>query len=135
MARFDSEGIEQIDAALAKLGRPAARRIVMAAANASIGVLQNASERHVVSGAMQKSISTGIYRETLDGGSVEVYPQGTDGRGVRNYLKARLIEEGRHGQKSDKFFTGPAVVSKLNSVTEKAMQDEADRILAEAGGN
>lgn len=138
MAVVEFSGIDEIDATFRKLERFETRRVVMAGADAAIEVLKGATEspkRHIVSGAMKDSISPGQYKETVGGGSIEVYPQGTDSRGVLNMMKAKLIERGQGRKpKPDKFLTGPATKSKLEAAVDKAFRTEVDKIFREAGG-
>lgn len=135
MARVEFSGLDQIDGTFAKLERMDVKKIVMAGADAAIGVLETVSETHVVTGAMKRSIEPGVYRETLGGGSIEVYPQGLDSRGVRNYLKAKKINEGyRKDKKGKGFMTGSATKAKLQTAEDAAMSAEANKLFKEAGG-
>lgn len=53
---------------------------------------------HVESGDMLRSVGTSPYPY-----SREIYPQGTDRKGVRNAEKAFVINYGKNGKKGDRF--------------------------------
>ena len=81
-------------------------------------------------GEMLRSIGRNEYREFLGGGSVDVYPQEKDSRGVRNATKAYVLNYGRgRGLKGDKFITGDE--SQAEQLVQEAMQAESDRLIAE----
>lgn len=133
--------LERLDSSMRREG---IRRIVEAGAQVAIEDMREAIENHHVrSGSMRDSTGMAEYHETLDGGSVSVYPQGTDGRGVRNALKAFVINYGlgakpntrrshyKVGNKTgDKFITGQ--FSKTKPKVQDAMAAEARRVFEEA---
>ena len=97
------------------------------------------ARKHTRNRDMLESIGENEYREFLGGGSVEVYPQGDDRKGVRNATKAYVINYGK-GQRpttkrkkpnktGDKFVTGDE--SKAEAVVYEAMKAESDRLIAE----
>ena len=144
MATLRVSGIELIDQQFNKMGRPMIRQIVEAGAKAAEKVMagETKAKRHVRTGQMLKSIGTNEYREFLGGGSVDVYPQGDDSRGVRNATKAYVINYGKGRRPStkrggrnltgDKFITGNE--DKTETAVQEAMQAESDRLIAEMNG-
>lgn len=140
MARVSVNGFELVEDQLSRMGRPMIRRIVEAGAHAAeTRMAENTkARRHVRTGDMLESIGENEYRETLGGGSVDVYPQGDDRKGVRNATKAYVINYGR-GRKitkrktanrtGDKFITGDE--AKTEQAVVGAMQAESDRLIAE----
>ena len=85
---------------------------------------------------MVESVKPGAYHETLEGGWMEVYPQGEDPRGVSNAKKAFVINYGYGGRKTkktgDKFLTGQK--KRLEVAAAEAMQKENEEILKEING-
>ena len=140
MATVKVNGFEMIERQLNRMGRPMIRQIVEAGAKAAEQLMAENTEkaRHVRTGDMLGSIGENEYREFLGGGSVEVYPQGDDRKGVRNATKAYVINYGK-GRKitkrkkpnktGDKFITGNE--SKAEEIVVQAMQAESDRLIAE----
>ena len=114
------------------------RRIVEAGAKAAAEEMQRAirDARHVRTGSMRDNVRAAEYKETLGGGQMSVYPQGTDGRGVSNTLKAYVINYGRGRRKpgsrmGDKFLTGREQEARTEAAVAAAMQAEADAIAGE----
>ena len=131
--KLDVGDIEGLEAQLDRLGgREGARRIVDAGCMAAIEQLKRktAAKGHIVTGSMQESFAKGIYHETIDRCWQDVYPQGTDPRGVDNAKKAFIINYGRGNKRTkktgDKFITG-ADKTMEDAVCE-AMRAEAERI-------
>ena len=111
------------------------RRIVMAGADtAEKRVRQNTQQRrHVRTGDMLAAIGSSPYKEALGGGETDVYPLGTDRKGVRNATKAYVINYGRGrkrngGKMGDHFITGD---KQAEAAVLQAMQAESDRIADE----
>lgn len=136
MARMRVDGIELQEQRLNRLGRPMIRKIVEAGAGAADRVMrESTTERHHIRNSdMLDSIGMNEYREFMNGGSVDVYLQGDDRKGVRNATKAYVINYGRGGTKKrgkmgDKFITGNE--SKTEQAVLEAMQAESDRLIAE----
>lgn len=145
MATMKVSGFEHQEARLNQLGAPMIKKIVMAGANAAMQEMIEVTleKRHVRNGDMLKSIGTNEYREFLHGGSVDVYPQGDDGQGVRNATKAYVTNYGKgqrpytrrpkkHPRKNltgDKFITGHEKTTE--AAVAKAMQAESDRLMEE----
>ena len=139
MATVRVNGFEMIEVQLNKMGRPMIRQIVEAGAKAAAKrMADNTKKRgHVRTGEMLESIGENEYREFLGGGSVDVYPQGDDSRGVRNATKAYVINYGRggtrkRGKMGDRFITGDE--SGAEEAVTQAMQAESDRLIAEISG-
>ena len=138
MAKMEYSGFEIVDKQLAKLDRGTVRRLVEAGANALIeGTKETiASHHHIATGQMMANVKPGAYHETLDGGWMEVYPQGHDSRGVSNAKKAFVINYGYGGRRTaktgDKFITGQK--KRLEQSAMEAMAKENERILQEIGG-
>lgn len=140
MGRVTVNGFELVEGQLSRMGRPMIRKIVEAGAGAAEKrMAENTKARqHVRTGDMLESIGENEYREFMGGGSVDVYPQDADRRGVRNATKAYVINYGR-GRKitkrgkanrtGDKFITGDE--AKTEQAVVEAMQAESDRLIAE----
>ena len=140
MATLRVNGFELIDQQFNRMGRPMIRRIVEAGAKAAEKRMAENTEKrkHVRTGDMVESIGENEYREFLGGGSVDVYPQGDDRKGVRNATKAYVINYGkgrritkrkRANRTGDKFITGDE--SQAEKLVQEAMQAESDRLIAE----
>ena len=127
------------------LRRDAVKRIVMAGAAACVEAEKNAIDtyRHVDTGSMREGVQAGNYREEMGGGSVYVYPQGNDSRGVSNARKAFVIDNGlggrpntkrsrgKIGNKTGDHFLTRKTKKQAEEVTVRAMEAEYDRIIAE----
>ncbi len=140
MATLRVNGFELIDQQFNRMGRPMIRKIVEAGAKAAEKRMAENTEKqkHVRTGDMLKSIGENEYREFLGGGSVDVYPQGEDRKGVRNATKAYVINYGKGrritkrkqaNRTGDKFITGDE--SQAEKLVTEAMQAESDRLIAE----
>ena len=140
MATLRVNGFKLIDQQFNRMGRPMIRRIVEAGAKAAEKRMAENTEKrkHVRTGDMVESIGENEYREFLGGGSVDVYPQGDDRKGVRNATKAYVINYGkgrritkrkRANRTGDKFITGDE--SQAEKLVQEAMQAESDRLIAE----
>ena len=94
MAKLSVNGIDGVEEQLARIGdRASARRIVEAGAKACAAELEKRTDeyRHVVTGSMMSSFAPGKYHEDIDVCWQDVYPQGTDSRGISNTEKAFII--------------------------------------------
>ena len=135
MAKFTYDGGEGFDGGLDKLGRESIKTIVMAGADAVTKDMQKVigEYHHVKTGSMKANVRPGIYHEDLNGGWVEVYPQGEDSRGVSNAKKAFVIDRGYGGRRTAK--TGDKFIKKnekqFKSDVARAMQDASDRLVAD----
>ena len=144
MAQMTYSGFELLDNQLAKLDRGTVRRLVEAGAASLVeGVKESIRTHNHISeggGDMLESVGPGQYHETLDGGWMDVYPQGTDRHGVRNATKAYVTNYGRGKKKAtwkkmgDKFITGSGQRRKFESAIEAAMKKENEKIIEEANG-
>ena len=144
MATLRVSGFELMDQQFNKMGRPMIKKIVEAGAMAAKQeMIDDTMEKgHVRTGDMLKSIGTNEYREFLGGGSVDVYPQENDRKGVRNATKAYVInygkgrrpstKQGGRNRTGDKFITGNE--AKTEQLVREAMQEESDRLIDELNG-
>lgn len=137
MARMtiDPGGLDQVEASFDVNTRAAIRSIVEAGAKAAAEEMQRAirDAHHVRTGSMLENTRPAEYKETLGGGQMSVYPQGPDGRGVSNTIKAFVINYGRGKRKrgsrmGDKFLTSREQEARTEAAVAAAMQAEADRI-------
>lgn len=138
MAKQSFTGFEIVERQMAKLSRGTVKRLVEAGAKALVESTRESvkTHYHIVTGSMEQSVKPGQYHETLDGGWMEVYPQGEDSRGVSNAKKAFVINYGYGGKKTaktgDKFITGNK--RKRQSAVAAAMEKENQKIINEANG-
>lgn len=136
MAKFMVEA-DSLGEQLEGLDRDMIRRVVMAGAEAVKKEMQAviSEYHHVRTGSMMQGVGPGKYKENLGSGSVEVYPQGDDGRGVSNALKAFVINSRKTKKKparsGDKFLTKASSKKRFEAVAVEAMKAESERILAE----
>ena len=82
-------------------------------------------KHHVVSGSMKGSVATGKVNEDVDNSYIDVYPQGTDPRGVSNEMKATIINYGYYNRD-----TGWRIKKKDYFLNDKFRKKCAPRILA-----
>ena len=135
MAKFEYSGTEGIEAQLQAMDRDMIKGIVMAGAEACVKEMQEmiGQYRHVKTGSMQKSVAPAKYHEDYGSGWVDVYPQGSDSRGVSNAMKAFVINYGYGGRRTkktgDKYITGNK--KRMEQGVFTAMQAESDRRIAE----
>ena len=141
MAKFEYTGGEDFEQKLAEMDRTMIRSIVMSGADACVKEMQNliGAYHHVRTGEMQKAVAPAKYHEDLGTGWVEVYPQGTDSRGVDNAMKAFVINHGigkrpnrsRPRKKADRNRTGDKFITSNKDRMQRgvftAMQAESDR--------
>ena len=145
MAKFEFSGTEDLEAKLAGMERGMIKGIVMAGADACAKEMQDeiGRYRHIGrTGSMQKNVRPAEYHETMNGGWVNVYPQGNDPRGVSNAMKAYVINYGigknptiRSGKRKEKNKTGDKFITgnqkRMEQGVYAAMQAESDRRIAE----
>ena len=147
MARIEfQDNLEEQIGQLDGLRRGAVKRIVMAGADACAEAEKQAIEEyhHVGStGSMRENVRPGAYHESMGSGSVNVYPQGEDSKGVGNALKAFVIDRGI-GQRpntkrsrgrtpnrtGDRFLTRKTA-KRAEDVTVRAMEEAFDQIIQE----
>jgi hypothetical protein len=125
--------IGNVELALEQLGnRENAKRIVQAGSAAAVAEMQKrtAEAHHIMTGEMQQAFAPGLYHEGIDKCWQDVYPQGTDSRGISNAKKAFITNYGRGGKRTaktgDKFITGKTKT--LQEAVGAAMRAEAERI-------
>lgn len=139
MAKLEYSGFEVIERQLAKMDRGTVRRLVEAGAKALVEATQENIRSHHHVGetkSMVENVRPGMYHETLEGGWMEVYPQGEDPRGVSNAKKAFVINYGYGGRRTkktgDKFITGDR--KRLEMAAKEAMENMNEKILNELNG-
>ena len=148
MAKMTIDGLDAqitgIDTLETSMRRTGIRRIVEAGAKvAAPEMADNIQKYHHIgkTGDMYRSVGGAEYKETFEGGSMNVYPLGNDPRGVSNALKAFVINYGRGGNPTrrgtqnktgDKFITGNFRKSEERAAA--AMREEASAVLREATG-
>lgn len=136
MAQFTFDGVDQLSAQLGKLAdRGMIRRIVEAGGSAAVDRMRHniTEKRHIKTRDMLESVGMTDYRETLNGGTVFVYPLGDDRRGQRNATKAFVINYGLRSQRNhprsrDYFISKDAEVDRI---VQEAMAREAEKIVEE----
>ena len=118
----------------------------MAGADACVDETQrNIDEyHHVGTGSLRANVRSGNYHEGMGSGSVNVYPQGEDSKGVGNALKAFVIDRGigqrpntkrsrgRTPNKTGDRFLTKKTAKRAEDVTVRAMEAEFDRIIEES---
>lgn len=103
MARFDTSGLDDLISQMQQMGQdsgPVADQMVTAAVEIIRDTWKQIAEKHglVDTGAMIESI--GFDKSNTKAGDIiynDVYPQGKDGKGVRNAEKAFILHYGKHG--------------------------------------
>lgn len=140
-----SEAFSRLEGLDSAMKRNGIRRIVEAGAKAAAEEMTGNIQkyRHVKTSSMIGAVAGADYRETFDGGEMQVYPQGTDSRGVSNAMKAYVINYGigqnptrRSGKRrtpnrtGDKFITGN--FKNAEPKIQAAMAAEASAVLREA---
>lgn len=95
------------------------------------------ARHHVRHGYMKNSVAAGPVYEDVDGVSVEVWPQGSDPRGVSNEMKLQIIETGYYNvatgkshRKKDHFLNEkfrkkcePRIVAVMQATLSKCMDE------------
>lgn len=139
-------GTEISEDRLADLDKTTIRRMVMAGAEACVEVTKREIDtyHHVSTGSMRENVRPNEYREDIGGGKIDVYPQDEDGRGVRNAMKAFIIDRGlgmrpntkrsrgRVGNKTGDNFLTKKTRQEAEQAINDAMEAEIDRIIAAA---
>ena len=145
MAVTRVNGIEFYERQLSRMDRGMIRKIVEAGATAAENWMrkQTQEKNHIRNSDMLDAIGRNEYRETYGGGSVDVYPQGIDRKGVRNADKMYITNYGRGGvdkaraakrrrrggEMGDKFITRDE--KQAETLVHDAMQAESDRLMEE----
>ncbi len=132
MARFETEGLDEIVESMKKQGELAgevANKMLLAAAEDVKQAWRQEAERRQFrdSGEMINSIDfKGSPKTVADVKTIDIYPQGKDKRGVRNAEKAFILHWGTTGARAQKKrlkkkkFSGPGIPRTL-------WVDEADK--------
>ena len=133
--------IEQLQRLGGAIWRNGKRPILEAGARVEMDLLEKRTEtfRHVASHSMARSYKFGQYVDNdVDGASIAVYPQGRDGRGRDNAVKAFVIDRGMGGNPTHRGTTnttGDHFITESAQDTEgrvlAAMEAEANKILEE----
>lgn len=138
MARFDTSGLNEMLGQMYRMGlevSPVADEIVNAAVEEIRDAWRASAERHghIDTGAMIESISIGegpvhahdiVYRD--------VYPRGTDAKGVRNATKAFVLNYGKHNMPAS--YWVDEADEKCAEPVQKKCQAIWDRFLKSEGG-
>lgn len=138
MASMRVNGFELLEGQFEKMGRPMIKSIVSAGSSAAEKRMRERGENaghgspgksRRATGEMLAAIGRTEYREFLGGGAQDVYPLETDRKGVRNAMKAYVLNYGRGRRlKGDKFITGD---DGAEGIVTQAMQAESDRLCEE----
>ena len=106
MARFDTTGIDDVLADMKRLGEltgPTADKMLMAGAEQVKQAWKQAAEKHKLRDTGEMIAAIGFPRKPKDAGgikSIDIYPQGTDRKGVRHAAKAFILHYGTAGSNS-----------------------------------
>lgn len=127
MAQFVIDDFHKnaLDALTPEVCREIRRKVVWAGAK----VLEKEDQMYVeahhhISGDLARSYAQGDIHEDIDSTWVEVYPQGTDGRGVMNEMKQKIINTGYYN-----VFTG-AKHKAVDPYVRKTREKVAPRIMS-----
>lgn len=100
MARFDTTGIDKVIADMERLGQtvgPVAEEMCMAAVEVIRDAWREAAEKHGLRDTGDMINSIGFGKAPIRAGAIlynDVYPMGTDRKGVRNAEKAFILHYG-----------------------------------------
>ena len=108
MAKFVVEDFHKtaLDALDDRTVRDIRKKVVWAGAKVVEKEMKNRIDvkGHVVNGWMRDSVAMGEIHEDIDATWAEVYPQGTDPRGVSNAMKNQIINKGYYNKGSGRKF-------------------------------
>lgn len=133
MARFDVTGLEDTIREMRRLGEEsgdAARAMLQAGAEKVKGAWRKATEAHglVDTGDMLESIGFARNPKKIgDMMSVDIYPQGTDRKGVRNAEKAFILHYGTSSRPATRFIDDADAMSEAEAIP--AMEEIWDRYI------
>ena len=142
MAKFEVDdsvltGLEKLTPAVAREIR---RKCVIAGAKVVEKEMKNTIEarKHVVNKWMRDSVGMGVLHEDIDRVWVEVYPQGTDPRGVENEMKNEIINRGYYNKNTGRKIRRDPYVKELKKKIEPkvtaVMQYQYDLCMKEING-
>ena len=98
MARLEISGFDELPIAKIKdddIRRTIVREMLWAGGRTMKKCMErDINARHHISGDLAKSVIVTDVHEVVDGGYVEIYPDGEDRRGVSNYMKHKIINTG-----------------------------------------
>lgn len=126
MAKFNVVGFADVERALLRRDKSAAEAAPMMLISGA-AVLTNAQRAEIKqmglvdTGDMLKSVKPTHVKKTSDGSVIEVYPQGTDRKGVRNAEKAFIAEYGKSGVRAKPWMS--SANAKCADAVHKAMRD------------
>lgn len=101
--KFEMGNIDGVAAEFANIGKKISKvadAMIKAGAKECVTAWQAGIDAHgyVKSGDMRKSVKAGKIREANGGRMADIYPQGTDARGVSNAMKAFILHYGKSNQ-------------------------------------
>lgn len=142
MAKFVVEDFHKtaLDALDDQKMREIRKKVVWAGAKVVEKEMKNAIavRGHVVNGWMRDSVAMGEIHEDIDATWVEVYPQGTDPRGVSNAMKNQIINKGYYNKGSGRKFKKDPFWDKTRSELEprilSVMEYQYDLCMKEING-
>lgn len=138
MARFETEGIDEIIDALVRMGEesgPIADEMLMVAAEEVKTSWQIAAglHGHRVTGDLISSIGYPRAPKTISGiRTIDIYPQGKDRKGVRNAEKAFILHYGTSKNPGSRWIddadkeSGPRVQRAMEAVFDKHFEKKGD---------
>lgn len=133
MARFDMSGLEETIREMQRMGQEsgeAAKAMLRAGAEKVKAAWRSATEAHglVDTGDMLESIGYARNPKVIgDAMSVDIYPQGTDRKGVRNAEKAFILHYGTSRRRATRFIDDADAKSEAEAVP--AMEEIWDRYI------
>ena len=131
MARFDTSGLNELINDMRRLGQesgPVADEMLMAGAEAVAQAWKRSAEEHGHrdTGAMIASIGYADAPSDIGGiKSIDIYPQGVDGKGVRNAEKAFILHygtsriPGSHWVDAADTYSGQTVPEAMQAIWDK----------------
>lgn len=138
MAEFDSEGTQKLidslsiftEAALPRMTRKMVKTAGEAIAEEWCeGIRKN---NYIDTGAMLASVKGKVKKENYSSATyyVDVYPQGTDAKGVRNATKAFVLHYGRHGKKGSYWVDDVEALAepKANAAAQAILDEELSKL-------
>lgn len=131
MARFDADGLDDVIRQMAELGElsgPVADRMLLAGAEQVRLAWQRSAQEHDHrdTGDMIRSIGYPRAPRDIEGvRAIDIYPQGTDGKGVRNAEKAFVLHYGTSRMRGSRWiddadaYAGPLVQAEFERIWDE----------------
>ena len=147
MARFDTPGLSDLIKEMERMGQDGGE-VAEAMVNAAVVVIRDewraSAENHglVDTGAMIESI--GFPAPVQKAGGIlyrDVYPQGKDGKGVRNAEKAFILNYGKHNKEATYWVdeadaaAGPKVERRLEEIWGEFLETGKVPVVTDANGS